>query len=283
MLTTEGRTYIKRYLAGQVPAIAQCIAFGLGSRAESASDTSLQFEFGREQITLTSYDFVNNKVIFKAALDSDYSGTIYEVALYSQLENPVAGLFGSRLISTFDSDSESWVDSSGSAATFSTSTARIGGDSLSHTPVAEATTTSTWSDLFLDLSGHSSADVFSLAYNIANTNTSSIVLRFMTDSSNYYTITRTTPGIGYRIDTFTKGSAVATGSPSWENITSVQVATTATAGGAASVAFDGLRIEDVDTISTEYVMVARELLSTPYVKQEGMTQEVEFALAVNIT
>src|SRR6476469_6797323 len=121
MITQQGVTYIKRYLAGFVPSMAQSIAFGLGNRAESNTDTKLQFEVERVDINLTSYDFVNNKLIFKAELPDDFQGQIYEVGLFSQPSNAVAGEFGSKMLSSFDSFDEGWtVDATGVASTFAT-------------------------------------------------------------------------------------------------------------------------------------------------------------------
>lgn len=282
MLTTNGGLHIKRYMAGYVPAIAQSIAFGLGGKAESVSDFKLQFEVGREDITLTSFDFVNNKLIFKAPVPDDFAGTIYEVALYSTPQDIVAADFGSRMITTFDSATEDWADVSTAAVATFVTTARIGSDALSHTPAASTTKTDSLGDVTLDLSGYSAADKFVLAYNIGNANTTNIKVLFLTDAANYYTITITSPAAGYNITEVAKGSATVTGVPSWGNITEIRIATTSGAGGASAVYYDGLRIDDVDTTNPDYVMVSRELLATPFVKVDGKTQEIEFSLGVTV-
>lgn len=282
MITADGRVYTMRYLAGQVPAIGTCIAYGIGGSAESTTDTSLQFEVGRADVVLSSPDFINNRIIYKAVLPDDFSAKVYEVALYSQLENPVAGNFGSKVLASFDSDSETWTDASTAAAgTYSTTNARIGGDSLRLAPAASGTAAFVLNNVLFDLSGNSGSDVFKLAYQVGS-NVSSVQVRFRTDASNYYSFTLTTPSAGYRIDTFSKGNAVVTGAPSWDSITGIEVRVVATAGGAATVDFDGIRIEDTDSINPEYVMVAREVLSTQFIKTEGKTQEIEFSLAVSI-
>lgn len=283
MLTTNGKTHIKRYLAGQVPAIAQSIAFGIGAKAESATDTYLQFEVGRSDIVLTSFDFVTNKLIFKAPVAEEYAGQILEVALFSTATNPEAGDYGSRLISTFDSDSEEWVNlADGTDEVFLTNTSRIGGDSLSHTPAASSLRTSSLPGLFLDFSGNSGADKFIFSFNVGNTNATNVKFRFLTDSANYYDFTIAANTAGYKIVEALKSTAVATGTPDWSNITEIQVTTTAGSGGAAAVDFDGIRIEDTDSISPNYVMVSRELLSVPFIKTIGMSQDIEFALDVNV-
>jgi hypothetical protein len=136
--------------------------------------------------------------------------------------------------------------------------------------------------LNLDLSGYSAADKFIVALNAGNTNTSSVKLLFLTDASNYYTVTMGAAASGYQVLSVAKSTAVATGTPTWANITEMRVSTTSGAGGASQVDYDGVRIEDTDTLNADYVLVSRELLASPYTKVDGMTQEIEFSLDVNV-
>lgn len=283
MITTEGSIYIKRYLAGFVPSIAESVAFGLGGVAESAGQTKLQFEVGRSDVLLTSYDFANNKLIFKAIVPEDFGGIVNEVALFSAAANAAAGEFGSKIITTFDSATEQWVDASTSAdATFVATDVRIGADALRQAPAASGTKTDKLTDISMDLSGYSAADKFVLAFYAGNTNASSVRVRFLTDVNNYYEVNFGTPANGYNIVEIAKSAAVATGTPDWSSITEMRVTTNSSATGASQINFDGLRIEDADTINSDYVMVARELLPSSFTKQEGMSQEIEFALDVSV-
>lgn len=283
MITSDGKTYIKRYLAQQVSSIAQSIGFGVGDKAEAVGDTKLQFEIGRSDINLVSYDFVNNKLIYKASVPDDIGGKVYEVSLFSLPSSGSQAEFASRTLSTFDSATEFWVDAtSGASATYSTTNARIGLDALRHTPAASGTKTDALKDINLDLSGYSASDKFVVALNVGNAFTSSVTARFLTDTSNYYQVSFGTPTTGYKILEATKGSATVTGAPSWANITEIRVTTNSTAGGASQIDFDGLRLEDSDTVNSDDIMVSRKLLSTPFVKVDGMTQEIEFALDVTV-
>ena len=181
------------------------------------------------------------------------------------------------MLSSFDSETEEW-----DVATFDTANTRIGTDSLKHTPAASATSASVLSGINPDLVDYSSLDTFVLAYYVANSNTSSIKVRLRTDSSNYYEYTISTPTTGYKFSSFTKGSATVVGSPSWADINEIEVRTTATGGGSASVQFDGLRIEDVDSVAPEYGLVARFIALTPVTKEAGIVQDIEYALPVTI-
>lgn len=277
MITTGGKLQIKRYLAHQVGDLARSLSVGVGPVAENVAHTALQFELGRSDITLISYDYVNNKVVFKASIPQDLAGKIYEVAIWSQTQSSAIGNFTSRLLTQFDSASEVW-----SAGSFQTANARLGTDALRLSPTTSATATAALNDLFIDLSGNSGADLFSIAYYNGNANTANFKVRFKTDVSNYYTIQVTSPATGYQISTVAKSAATVTGTPNWASISIIEVEVVAGAGGAASFDFDGLRIEDTDTIDPNYVMVARELLASPVTKVAGRVMDIEFSLPVTV-
>src|SRR5215216_3335591 len=116
MITTAGKTHIKRFLAGMEPDFARAIAFGVGEAPEQLTDTALYYEIGRTPITLTSYDFVGDRLILKADLEEGFDGVLYEYGLYSR-EDSSAGDYGSRLVASFDSDTEAWFQG-GSVATY---------------------------------------------------------------------------------------------------------------------------------------------------------------------
>lgn len=273
-------------MAGYVPSIAQSVAFGVGSAAESASDIALQLQVAQSPVNVVVYDFVNDKLVFKGSVPDEYIGSIYEVGIYSLPEDPNSADFGSRTITTFDSQTEDWVNAGTSAAsTFDGSNTRVGPDSLTQTPGASATQTDKLSNLTIDLSGNSAADSFTFAFNVTNANTNSVNIRFLTDSSNYYNFDMGTgvQSSGYKIITSTKGSATVNGTPSWDNITEIQVITNSKVGGASLVEFDAIRIEDKDSTSLEYILVARKVLASPVVKIDGQAQDLEFAIDVSIT
>src|ERR1700750_515386 len=102
MISTRGKQHIKRYLAHQVGDIARSVSIGVGGLAENVAHTALQFEMGRSDIILVSYDYVNDKIVFKATLPQEMSGKIYEVAIWSQNQSTSAGEFTSKLLSSFD-------------------------------------------------------------------------------------------------------------------------------------------------------------------------------------
>lgn len=276
MITTNGKLHVKKYLAGIVPVIGASIGYGLGDQAATLGDIDLQFEIDRSDVNLVSYDYVQNKLIFKTNIPETFGGKIYEVGLFSKTGN---GYVSSKMVTTFDSATETWLTGS-SAATFASVNTRIGSDSLSHSPAANGSSTSYLSGLNLDFSENPASDTFVFAYNLGNAFTSSIRFRFLTDASNYYDFTvNTAMTAGYKVVSRTKGSAITTGSPNWSSISEIQVTTNSTAGGASAVEFDGVRINDLTIQDPNYVLVARTVV-TPFTKVRGQVQEIEFALDV---
>jgi hypothetical protein len=124
------------------------------------------------------------------------------------------------------------------------------------------------------------ADNFMLAYNVGAAGVQSVALRLFSSDTNYATTTVTNPAAGYNILRVTKGNFITTGSIDWSNIVRVDVITTAKSTGPGVVNYDALRIEDEDNTDIDYVLIAREVLLTPYVKVAGTSEDIEFSLAV---
>lgn len=278
MFTTEGKTFIKRYMAGQSGQVVGAISVGIGSTAAALSDTRMQFEFGRVPVDVIAYDFENDRLVFKGTLPEELYGQIYEVGLWTDEINSAVGSQEAQLLTSFDSLSETWT-----GGTFSSSNTRIGADSLVLAPSASATLSATLTGLSGDFFEYSSSDSFVLAYHITSANTASVKFRLRSDASNYYEFTITSPSAGYKIESFLKGSATVVGSPTWADITEIEVVATATSGGATTVTFDGLRIEDTDSVAPEYGLIARYIPSSPITKSEGFGQDIEYALPVTIS
>jgi hypothetical protein len=278
MISTPGKRHIKRYLAGFVPALAESVAIGVGSLAPAIDQQSLQLEIARVPIDLTSFDFINNNLVFKATLPAELIGKIYEVALYSRFDESSIKEFGSKNITTFDSSSEIWF--TGAALSVYSTNARVGLDGLLHQAAVSGSKTSV-TDSLTDFSGYSQQDKFVLAFNNSNANLSSITLRFKNDAANYYTYTLSTPALGYNIAEFTKGTAVGTGTPDWSNIVQTEVQSNSNASGASEVVFDSIRVNTA-FVDPDYVMISRIVPAEPVVKIDSVSKEIEFALKVNL-
>src|SRR6478735_1658571 len=108
MITNDGKLWVKQFLPGGSRNLASTLVVGVGSTAESATDTRLSFEIARVPVDLIDYDYVNNLLVFKGTLPTAISGKIYEIGLFTQPVNTVAGGYGSRTLTDFNSDTETW-------------------------------------------------------------------------------------------------------------------------------------------------------------------------------
>lgn len=276
LITTLGKAAILRYLAGYSGHFGRSIRLGVGATAANAADLTLNFENVQAQVSLISPDYANTWLVFKARLPENVAGSFYEVGLSNYYSEEIQA-YGSALMLTFDNTLENW-----SGGTYNTAAGpRVGNANLRLAPAASGTTTVTL-DTALDLSGYSASDDFKLAYRNNNANATSVFIRFYTDASNYFTYTANSPAVNYNIATFNKNNVVSTGSPSWANITQVGVSATAGAGGAASVDFDGFRIDDKDTYNNVETLVSRTVLGAPVTKQAGVPLDVEYTLDLTL-
>jgi hypothetical protein len=276
LITTLGKAAILRYLAGYTGHFGRSIRLGVGATAANANDLTMNFESVQAPITLISPDYTNTWLVFKARLDDTVSGSFYEAGLANYYTEE-GEQFGSALMLTFDNTIENW-----SAGTYNTAAGpRLGTANLRLAPATSTTTTATL-DTFIDMSGYSNTDDLKLAYRNNNANAASVFIRFYTDASNYFTYTVNSPAVNYNIATFNKGNFTATGSPSWGNITQVAVSATAGAGGAASIDFDGFRIDDKDTYNNVETLVSRTVLGTPVTKAAGVPLDVEYTLDLTL-
>lgn len=282
MITDLGKVHIKRFLAGWEPELARSIAFGVGDSAESSAQDRLDYEIGRTDIALTTYNFLEDKLIYKGVTDELFDGVIYEVGLYSS-EAGEGSAVGSKLILSFDSDTEFWTQA-GLPATYATTNTRIGNDSVVVAPAASGSITTSYADVLMDLSGYTAADTFSFAFYNANANASSMKYRLYTDAANYYDIDLTSGQIttGFNLVNIPMAQAVPTGAPRWAEITKVDVTVNANANGAAHVQLEGVRVEDRDNTEIGNILIARTKLAVPYTKLTGTIQEVEFPLGITI-
>jgi hypothetical protein len=275
-ITTVGKQQILRILCGLSGVFGESFAFGTGSTASAVGDTNLEFETTRANVDLRSPDYVNGRVTFKGSLPATFAGGIYEVGMWTAPEqNNSPGV--SRMVLSFDPVFETY-----SAGSYATTNARFGAEALLISATASQTVAASLLNLLLDFSVYSNNDIFKLAYYKRDNNVSSIRIRFKTDASNYYTVTLSglAAGTGYRISSFTKANAVATGTPNWTNIVEIEVAVIAGAGGTAAIDFDGLRVNDLDSFTGQMMLISRSVLSSPITKSAGLPLDVEYSLKV---
>ncbi len=270
VLTQYGRETFLRFLAGEINEWAGAVVLGSGEAPAALADTRMQYEFLRAAVNLKVSRVSTNSVIIRGILPADTAGRIYEAGLVSSLVNPNTQGIGAVLAS-FNPQIEDVVGGTEDATNY-----RVSDRSISVAPGAGASVTVSYPAYVNDFSTYQNYDTFSLAYFNRNANADSIRVRAYVDSTNYFTFT-VVPGIttGYRIAEWTRSQFVATGTPSWEDISSLEFLVTAGTGGAASVSLDALRINDVDSY-VDYGLVSRSVLTAAVEKFEGQELEVEY-------
>lgn len=273
LITTAGKKAIIDLVAGYTPRLAGSIALGIGNAAATVADKSLQFQIVKIPVTLSSADYINGSVVFKGSVRVGHEMTIYESGVYTGEAN--FGEFDSQTLLDFNASTDVW-----STGSFLAANSRLG-SFLNVTAAASTTTTSSLTGIYFDLSRFLDADQFLLAYRASNAFVASFSVRLKTDASNYYTFTVNAPATGvYTIAAFNKSAAVATGTPSWDNITSVDIVTTSTAGGTGGIALDGLRIESRAASQEDNILVSRSVLGAPVVKTFDVPLDVEYAITL---
>jgi hypothetical protein len=289
VITTEGKNSILRYLAGIDQSWAAAIGIGSLSNlpnSPSAADLSLGFEFGRGLVTVKTVDYTNQDVIMKATLPASLAGKVYELGLFTQLNNSEAGVFSNRLISAFTS-AEGWTAAPLALAYDSTNN-RVGQDSI----IADITSASTSQTYTLlnynnDFSGYSASDSFGLTFITYYNYVASITIRFTNSAgtviSAVFTPASHTAGSNIAQVQLVKvlKSAFTNATADWSEIVKVEAVVTsnssASATNRAKVALDGLQVFDNDTINAKYAMVSRAAIS-PVTKQLNVPMDVEYRM-----
>lgn len=293
LITTYGKRFITAFLAGINTYNAKDLAFGIDDTAASPSNTRLGFEFYKTPVTLGSIDI--NAVdpsptyvaIFKATIPQDISGVIKEIGLYPGVRASINN-YDSKFISDFN-DRLQWYSGDYNPVYSTSESPRIGTNLLEF-KFDPLDTTGTIREFKynigqFDLSGYSSKDSLTLAYNRASSNLASIKIKFYTSSGNYYygTITPTS-GTGDKIASIDMSDVLANteGSPNASVISMIGIELTRTSAESDAVTYiDGLRINDEDTFDPNFGLISRSVLDTPITKTIGRSVDVEYKLSLD--
>lgn len=257
VITDDGRELLYDYLSKQVPNFIEYVGVGISETAATTSDTELSHEIFRKNVESVSRDVSNTKVSYHINLPPGVAlGEISEFGVFEGTKER-----NDILIASFDLDEETWDVGSADTANF-----KLGEESLKVT-ATQGTTTTTRLEEEWDMSTFFDADRFSMMIYPSDTaNLTSIELRFETDVSNYFS---TTFSSGFSNDAWTEHSTnrenfTETGTPDWENIDSIALIITLSAGSNVDVNFDSLRL----ITDSEIRMFARKTI-TPTSKEEA--------------
>lgn len=271
VITSDGRIRILDLVAGKIKGFASAIVAGIGDTAALSSDKALEFMVGGSDINATITDPVNNKIYFKATLPIQDDYEIHELGCFSTnytgVQTNTEG--SSLLLAVFGSQSK-WVDVIGTS-TLATTNNRVSAASIQFASFSSAKGNMTF---IKDFSSLASNATFDLAYYTSGV--SSLKMRFKVDSSNYFELTAWPVTNGYHISKKLKSDFVATGSPTWDAIKTLEFEAT---GTSATLSLDCLRYTN-PVVSTVFQsnLLSRVILLTPQRKLPGVSMDVEYVL-----
>jgi len=304
MITKFGKRFLTNSLAGNNLISSKELAFGIGSTTPNikGNDTRLEFEFYRLPVELSSIDISQTGVdgdgdavfsygiIYKATIPQDISGVISEIGLYPGGRSSINN-FDSQFVTSF-TNNFNWFDGTSNPVLQSNTQDSTGeytflskiSDSTVRIDAASGSTKEYTNSLVsYDISGYSVNDSISIAYKKADTNLSKIRIKFYSSPTAYYHIDFTpSSGTGDKIQNLSLSNlfanyTAAPNLPDPSSITKIGVEVTAT-GGATTVYFDGIRLNDEDTFDPSYGIISRSILSTPLIKKPGRPVDIEYKL-----
>lgn len=294
-LTAAGRAIVIKSLLGIIPNFVDSISYGIDETPNTFNSAStlitnnvLGFEIGRTRADGSSFEAVgtNNGLVFHGEIIDPYQYQIREVAIFPSTNiDAIITVDGSTLFDFDQIDSFVKYGSASSASLTTSESARIGTTFLSMPGNGDGTANYiekiTDNNSLSFLSTYSSQDLFKLASFKTHNASGVFYARFLTDASNHYTIPFNIPSAsGYRVISTQKGSASISGSPTWDNITSV----TFWNGTASTLQIDAIRA-DVGTYLTDtnFGMISRAVLASPLQKPASTPVTVQYTLLINFS
>jgi len=294
LITKFGKRFISSQLAGMSGSQTKDLAFGIDSTAvqSNGNDTRLGFEFYRIPVSFGSIDIQTDgsgnstyAVVYQATIPQDVAGVIKEIGLYPGVKSSINN-YDSKFIADFENNLM-WFKSDGSnpeliSTTTSSVKPRVGSYFSKIAVSASQSVEFTCAYSGLDLSGYTSSDSLSIAYNQENTNLDSITFKFYSSDSSYYSATfagaasvTESNKIGKILfSTLTANNAYA----DLSSIIKIGVVVTAKSSGQAVVYLDALRIDDEDTFDANFGLISRSVLSSPLEKIAGKPVDIEYRI-----
>jgi hypothetical protein len=293
LITKFGKRFISSYLAGTAVSPTKDLAFGIDSTAvqSNGNDTRLGFEFYRIPVSFGSIDIQTDvsgnstySIVYQATIPQDVSGIIKEIGLYPGLKSSINN-YDSKFIADFENNLM-WFKSDGAnpelvATTTSNLSPRVGSYFSKVGVSASQSMEFVCSYSGLDLSGYTASDSLSFAYNQENTNLDSIVFRFYSSDSSYYSATFAGAASVTDTNKIAKvlfSSLVANNAyADLTSIIKIGVVITAKSSGQAVVYLDALRIDDEDTFDANFGLISRSVVS-PIEKIAGKPVDIEYRI-----
>lgn len=260
MITTVGQGEIlERIVSGQ--AIAQSVAFGIGSTSEDAGDERIEFEIHRSDVDLIETD--GSSVLVRARIPDQKYFEVHEIGLLG--DSSGAGVeTPSHVITLFDESADTWTGFSA----IETDGIRSGTGAFR----VDDSDTLDSVETAINLASLQANDEFAIAYNRLS-GTQDFSVRFVQDGSNYYDLPVATAG-GFNVHRFKLSDMATVGSPDLDGADKIQIVVT----GTGSTLFEGMRLDNQPI--DDSLLIARKVLSPAIQKSGSVELQVEYNLGV---
>jgi hypothetical protein len=288
-LTIVGRSLILKSLLGLIPSVGGSIAIGVDGAANPALNANnlidlntMSFSIGQSPVQLATLNRTDNvdALVFKTTINDPLKYTIYEVGLYPEAIQDQIVQFADLLLFNGESD-DGWTEGSTDLSLKTTGsrmiseniangTYRIGNEAV-YIDSGSTVFSTVFSKKFTDFSDK---DLLKLAVDPTGAS-GSLLIKFETDNSNYYSKTFTISSGGYQILSCAKDQILATGTPSWSNINKISITMTST-----GLVLDGIKFDDTDNVDINYGLISRTALATPIQKSAGEPITIEYYLVL---
>lgn len=275
IITNAGRASILNAVAGKSVGFATSLVAGIGSTTATINDTELEYAVGGNDINAVIADLVNEKLYFKATLPSADNYEIRELGCFSTNYTGAQNSFGAGSIALLVfGENTPWEDDTG-ISTLANTNNRIGAVSIQYSAFSTAKGHTAFQQ---DLAILPDDATFDLAYYVNSI--SDLILRFKFDDSNYFECATWPVTNGYNIAKVAKSTFTVTGTPSWDNLTVLEVEAT---GTAATLSLDALRYTvPVVSEAINSSLLSRVVLTTPQQKLAGVSMDIEYMLELDI-
>jgi hypothetical protein len=288
-LTVVGRSLILKSLLGLIPSVGGSIAIGIDGGANPTLNANklidlntMNFSIGQSPVQLATLNRTDNvdALVFKTTINDPLKYTIYEVGLYPEsIQNQIVQ-FADLLLFNGESD-DGWTEgvtelsskTTGSrmiSENIANATYRIGNEAV-YIDSGSTVFSTVFSKNFTDFSDR---DLLKLAVDPTGTS-GSLLIKFETNDTNFYSKTFTISSGGYQILSCAKDQVLATGTPSWANINKISITMTST-----GLVLDGIKFDDTDNVDVNYGLISRTALATPIQKSAGEPITIEYYLVL---
>ena len=280
LITSNGRKMILEYLCNARQDWASDMSIGAINTTPSLTDTQLNFETARYQVSLKTFISATTTdpdlIVIRSVLPIDLSANIYEIGLYAISNNSSSASTRNNIILSDFSDLSYWATTAGTITTNAFvpqgySSPRIGSNSINFSP----STTYLGSNLSIPFSNYSSLD--SLQLLVSNTTAGTVNVTLTDASGKTQTISFTaTLNTGYSVlstqfDLTTTGSNY-TSIINFNNITGISIATDST----ASLTLDAIKVSSASEIATQETLVSKSVLTNPIAKMPSVPLDIEY-------